>query len=402
MTPGMVSVLIPSRNERFLIPTIRDVLAHAAGPLEVVVVLDGYWPDEPLPDDLRVRTVHFGAAQGMRPAINAAAAVAQGQWLMKLDAHCSLTEGFDVVLKTDCDEDWVAVPRRDRLDPIAWALQVTGKPPIDAHYLSYPFERPGDPSCGLHGTVWNARAAARKSVLVDDEMSSQGSCWFMSRRHWDRFFPDGMSIERYGNFIQEFQEIGLTTWLGGGRVVVNKRVQYLHLHKGKTYGRGYFISSAEQSAGAAFATDYWMHNRWPERARDLSWLIERFWPVPGWPVDWERETALRQGAPVRGAREIMARKPRVGAKDEVKAPGVLTINAAHYGITREESVDVTERVRALAAGGRLEIDVKNDVLGVSPFRGVRKQLIIDYEVDGVAAVATAIERGRISIPPAQG
>lgn len=292
-----VSVLIPARNERFLGATVRDVLSKATGDIEVLAILDGYWPDPPLPADKRLRILHRGQAQGMRPGLNAAAAIATGDYLLKCDAHVMWQPGFDDVLVSDYHDDaWVLVPRRDRLDAEHWCKQETGKAPIDAHYLSYPFERPGDPSCGLHGTVWTARAKARRDILLDEEMSSQGSAWFMSRRQWDRVGP--LDVAAYGSFVQEFQEVGLKTWLGGGQVMVTKRTTYYHLHKGKTYGRGYFISSQEMAAGIAFATRYWMRDQWPARVHDLRWLVERFAPVPGWPADLDAAFAH--------AREVLA------------------------------------------------------------------------------------------------
>lgn len=278
-----VSVLIPSRNERFLEPTVKGVLEKAAGDVEVVVVLDGYWPDPPLPSDDRLILIHRGQARGMRPAINAAVEVARGDYLMKLDAHCLLDEGFDEKLQADCDGDWIVVPRRYSLDAENWCIQAKGRSPIDAHFLSYPF-RPDDGIGGLHGSPWNARSRERIDVLLDDELSSQGSCWFMSREHWEQRLGD-MEIEHYGNFIQEFQELGLKTWLGGGQVKVNKKTWYAHLHKGKKYGRGYFISKGEMASGADFATHYWMLDKWEKRVHDLRWLIEKFAPVPTWPED---------------------------------------------------------------------------------------------------------------------
>jgi len=277
-----LSIILPSRNEPFLPQTIEAVLSKARGEVEVIAVLDGYWPIPSLRDDPRLVILHRGSARGMRPAINAAVSVASGEWLMKLDAHCDVSEGFDEILKAECERNWIVVPRRMSLDPFNWCKEENGKSPVDAHYLSYPFERPGDASCGLHGTVWNARARARQHVLLDEEMSSQGSCWFMHREHWTRLGP--MEVSKYGNFIQEFQEIGLKTWLGGGQVMVNKKCHYLHWHKGK-HGRQYFISSKEMAAGAAFATQYWMTDSWSDRVHDLKWFIERFWPVPGWPKD---------------------------------------------------------------------------------------------------------------------
>lgn len=303
MSDPLVSIIIPARNEPFLVPTVQDVLKKARGRIEVIVVLEGYWPhdlaNQPfgdskyvtpaehqfIPDDPRVVTLHHGSAHGMRPSINQAVAIAQGDYLLKLDGHCMVTEGFDEVLKAECEPDWLVIPRRISLDPVKWCELKNGKQPVDYHYLSWPFEA-GRPGAGLHGTVWRERAKERASIMLDEEMSSQGSCWFCDRRHWNTIGP--MDAERYGNFVQEMQEIGLKTWLSGGKMMVNKRTTYAHLHKGKDFGRGYFLSKQEQSQGSQAAVDYWMHNQWPERKHDLAYLIDRFWPVPGWPEDWQQ------------------------------------------------------------------------------------------------------------------
>jgi hypothetical protein len=217
----------------------------------------------------------------MRPGLNACAAVATGDYLMKLDAHCMLAEGFDEVLKADCADDWVVVPRRYSLDPERWARKDKG--PIDYHYLSFPYDEQGE-HIGLHGRAWGQRRKEQAEVEIDDEMTSQGSCWFMSRKHWDRL--GGLCVQGYGDFIQEFQEIGGKTWLGGGAVKVNKRTWYAHLHKGKTYGRGYYVSRGSWRRGLLYSSDLWVNNKWEGRVRDFSWLIEKFYPVPTWPEDW--------------------------------------------------------------------------------------------------------------------
>ena len=69
------SIAIPSRNEQFLTPTIKDLLAKARGDIEIIVALEGYWPDE-MVDDPRVHYIHSERPRGMRGAINACAAVA--------------------------------------------------------------------------------------------------------------------------------------------------------------------------------------------------------------------------------------------------------------------------------------------------------------------------------------
>lgn len=277
------SVIIPSRNEIFLQKTIDDIFAKATKDIEVIAVLDGYWPNPPLKDVKNLTLIHVTDAQGMRPAINSAARIANGKYLMKLDAHCMLDKGFDEKMAADCDVDWVSIPRRFSLDAEAWKIAETGRPPVDAHYLTYPYLKPDE--IGMHGDVWKERAAKNIDVLILDEMSSQGSCWFMHKEYFWKF--GGMSCEGYGNFVQEAQEICNRTWLSGGRVICNKKTWYAHLHKGKKYGRGYYISKQRMVDGAIFSADYWINNKWPGRTKDIEWLIDKFWPVPTWPENWK-------------------------------------------------------------------------------------------------------------------
>ena len=132
----------------------------------------------------------------------------------------------------------------------------------------------------MHGAIWPEYDRNRTHILIDDTPSFQGSCWLMSRCHWERL--GGMSEEGYGSFGQEPQEIGMKTWLGGGRVVINKRTTYLHLHKGKKYGRGYFQDKREIVRGHEYSARYWMNK--PGFAK----FVDRF-NMPTWPADWREQ-----------------------------------------------------------------------------------------------------------------
>lgn len=297
MIKGKVSVLIPSRNELFLAKTIQDILAKAKGEIEVIVNLDGYWPTEtireqwttpPIIEDPRVVYIHRSVAGGMRLAINSAADIATGEFLLKSDAHCMYDEGFDEKLKADVDyytnhtdnrdDNWIVVPRRHRLDPEAWTTKENGKPPIDYEYLSSPADK------GVKGNIWPERTLElmdNSDFMIDENMSFQGSCWFMTANHYKNRLGY-MSEEGYGTFVREAQEIGLKTWLSGGRIFTNKKTWYAHLHKGPTYGRMYFIDKFKMIQGNEYCDDFWFNNRWKGAVHDLAWLIERFMPVPGW------------------------------------------------------------------------------------------------------------------------
>ena len=288
---SLLSVLIPSSEDRWLTQTIDGIFAAAAGPVEVIACLNGYKPARPLPERENLTYLHI-PQRSMRAAINAASTRARGQWIMKSDEHCLFSPGFDEVLKTDCDFDWLLIPRRYSLDAENWRIEDNPKGPRDYHYLSCPVWSIRERSdYSMHGLEWPERTRARiVGHDLDETMSWQGSFYFTSRRHWDRL---GLLDEaHWGGFAGEPQEIGLKTQLAGGHIMVTKRCWGAHLHKGKKYGRGYHPNKAENSAGHEYNAWYWMTDQWTGRRVSMRSFIERWMPIPTWPADvlenWER------------------------------------------------------------------------------------------------------------------
>lgn len=284
----LLSVIIPSRNEIFLEKTIRDLLKNSVESIEIIAVLDGYWPEaeEYVLDDC-VNYLHWTKSRGMREAINAGVAISKGKFIMKTDAHCMFKKGFDKVMKDHCKKDWVSVPTRRRLDAENWKLRDVNKPPMNYQYITCPDDERmkgafGGPS--LQGREWTQKNKDPKLAKkeIDDLMTSQGSCWFMHRDYF--YFLDLMDEDRYGEFGKEMQEINLKCWLSGGRCIRNKKTWYAHLHKGKKWGRGYHLSSKGFNQSSE-AINEWMKGMgvaWNKQTKPLSWLLEKFWPVPMW------------------------------------------------------------------------------------------------------------------------
>lgn len=281
----MLSIAVPSKNEKFLEKTIRDILAKATGQIEVFPILDGYEPPEKeLVEDPRVTYVRFPPTKHAkkRQAINLINQISNGEYLMTCDAHCMFDKGFDEVLTCDIKDNWVVVPRRNRLDPVKWALQpqVDTRPPIDYEYLMWPkkFNPPA-----FHGFKWDEKTLARHDVMIDDVIEIQGSCWVMSKKHFNNM--GFMQVEGYHGWGQEGEEICMTTWYKGGRVVVNKNTWYAHLHKGPVFGRMYYLDRQESRASYKYSYDLWVNKH-----RDFFVnLVQKFMPMPGWPKDWEKQ-----------------------------------------------------------------------------------------------------------------
>ena len=248
---------------------------------------EGYDPQLPARAGL---TVLVHPRRGMRGALNAARAHVRGEWYMKCDEHCLFSEGFDEVLKADCADNWLLIPRRHSLDagtPDApkWEVENNPKGPRDYHFLTSPVwsirERH---DYSINGYEWPQRTRARLyGHDVDETMSWQGSFYFMSRLHYERI--GALQEHGYGGFASEPQEIGLKTQLGGGAVMVTKKCWGAHLHKGKVWGRGYRPDKAEIIRGHEYSAWHWMTQP------GMRAFIERWWPVPTWPADtlerWE-------------------------------------------------------------------------------------------------------------------
>lgn len=305
-----VSIIIPSRNERHLQRTIDSLLTNAAGDVEVIAILDGGpWPDPPLKDDKRLIVVRHNEPMGMRPSINEGAHIASGTYLMKCDAHCIFCEGYDEILKRDCDRDWLVVPTRHSIDGPTWERDgekaAVRKRDFNYSILTYPFMRSaygeGFHAINVTGNL-NARINQQRSHLaVDDIIGAQGSCWFQRREYFLWFPPlDHATL----GFYQESQEMCFRILASGGRCVVQKQTWYAHLHKGKQYtgadgrpGRGYFVSLKEKDKAEAVVTSWCLDgwpSTWPNAHRTFLSMVEQHWWLISqikdskysWPEDW--------------------------------------------------------------------------------------------------------------------
>jgi len=310
----MLSVIIPSRNTPefpLLQKSVDDLFDNARGEVEVIIVLDGFWPNPPLKERPNQIIIHNAEPKGMRHGINSGARIARGKYIMKCDDHCAFGIGYDIALTVECDDDWLVVPSRYALDGTVWLAGPDpskpvsegwmwkfskGRPygPIDYLYMTYPFTLDNQFGFGFHGKKWTGefglgrgyfhREEKLKHIPIDDILSFQGSCWFMPKALYERI--GGMQQEGYFDH-QEAQELGFKVWLSGGRCVVNKKTWYAHLHKGDLWGRGYRLLKHKMINSQIYSCDIWMNNKWEGQTRPLKYLIDKFWPLEQWPQDWD-------------------------------------------------------------------------------------------------------------------
>ena len=286
---GKVSVIIPARKEKYIRDTLEDLYEFRAQSIETILVIDGEYPKYQIPEYPGLKIIHFEKVQGMRNCINAAAEAATGKFLMKIDAHCTVGPDWDKILKNNHEEYCISIPRRYWFNAPIWSV-IKEKPHVDAMSYIYPFVTPYKPYLTCRPDEPRQEREEGESIVED--MGFQGSCWFMTKEHFERIGP--MDNYGYGSFSEEPQELGLKTQLGpwGGKIIRNKKTWYAHWSKPSKHwtddpdeaGR---VKKDEFAAGNIYCWDYWWHNKWEQAEHTFQWLVDKFWPLNGWPDNWK-------------------------------------------------------------------------------------------------------------------
>lgn len=274
-----VSVLLAARNERHLPRMVAHLLATLTGDFEILVGLDGdTGPALPVHTNKILRVFQW-PHRGLKPTVNDLAQLATGKYLLKLDAHCAVSEGIDEVLQREHEPNWMVVPRFYTLDEATWAPHPT-KPHNDYWNVSCPLTDKRGYRFQAGG-YWFERTAERAGIgPLDESMTHHGSGWFVERE----FFLNtlgGMQVEGYGVNYMEPADLGFRTWMLGGKVMCRKDCWYSHLHTNHQQ-RGYPIDWPEVKRSYLWTAEHWM------RRPDFAQLVERFMPIPGWPADWQQ------------------------------------------------------------------------------------------------------------------
>lgn len=305
-----LTILIPSRNEIFLKNTIEDILKNIEADTEVVVILDGVWANPPIPQHPDVNIIYVPDSIGQRAATNLATKLAQGKYVMKIDAHCSFDKGFDrkmIEFFKEHGDNITAVPIMRNLHAFDWKCYHCG-------WKKYQGQTPD--KCGQCGKtdkirrkmMWvgkhNPQSTSycfdstphfqyfeeykhREPYLTDkktgftETMSLQGSCFMLTReKYWELNICD----ELLGSWGNQGIETAVKTWLSGGRVLVNHNTWYAHMFRtqGGDFSFPYKQSGNEVARCKAKVRDLFWNNKYNKAIHPLSWLVEKFWPVKGW------------------------------------------------------------------------------------------------------------------------
>jgi hypothetical protein len=289
----------------FLRNTVEDVLKNVRADTEVIVILDGAPAVEPLVQHDRLTVVILPESIGQRAATNLAARLSDARYIMKLDAHCMVGEGFDAELIRAAGElgrDVTQIPQQYNLHAFDWLCTACGNrtyqgpTPAKCAKCEAPSprremvwqrrERRLTTAWRFDETLhfqyfpeWQKRPEGKAEIA--DTMSCLGACWFLER---ERYWKLGGMDEGHGSWGQMGTELGCKSWLSGGRMVTNKRTWFAHMFRtqGGDFSFPYELRGRDVDKARKHSQSLWFENAWSGQVRPLSWLVEHFWPVPGW------------------------------------------------------------------------------------------------------------------------
>lgn len=365
----------------FLSRTIQDILANIGGDTEVIAVLDGQWAAPPIADHPRVHLIYHSQPIGQRAATNEAARVSTAKYILKLDAHCSVDKGFDVKLMADMQDDFTMVPIMRNLHAFDWVC--------GCGHRMYQGPTPAAcPECGTEGmsrdVVWIAKTNPQsKAYCFDSEphfqyfrefskrpegkgdltetMSLQGSCFMMTR---DKYFELGVCDEELGSWGSQGIEVACKTWLSGGRVVCNHRTWYAHLFRtqGGDFGFPYPLGGHQVERAKKGVRELFFEGKWSKAVKPLSWLVEKFWPVPGW-TDEDLDNLKKREKPLK--RQVKANEPTRGIvyyTDNRLDPAIMTAAQHRLDHCRNGHQLVSVSLKPLTFGVNITLDLERSIL----------------------------------------
>lgn len=318
-----LSILIPARNEEWLSRTIEDILEHREADTEVIATLDGQWADPQIEQHDRVNVIYVPEAIGQRAGQNIACRLAQGKYVMKVDAHCAFDQGFDrkmVETFESLDEEVTMVPVMYTLHVFNWKCMKCGKQwyqgptPTECQEENYkdtgkPCDNTPEDKGFERKMFWKPRwhkkstsylfdsaphfqyfgeykkrdeyKKAKEETGLTETMSLQGSAFACSRENYWKWEVCDESMGSWGN---QGIEVALATWLTGHRVLVNHNTWYAHLFRTQGGDFGFpwpAHGSVVKRTKDKVVDKFWDMNH-PLQEKSVSWLVEKFWPVPGW------------------------------------------------------------------------------------------------------------------------
>src|SRR3990167_7823559 len=228
-----LSILVPARNEEFLQQTIDDIFLHSelGDKLEILVGLDGWHTKLKKRPNLRV--FESTNVLGQRATQNALAGISEAKYIMKLDAHVSVSQGFDKVMLEimEANPNIVLVPALGNLHVYDWL-------------------------CPLKHRTYQGKVD--KCSQCDSTDLKKELVWKIESKLYSDFYFDKDLIFQFGD-VDNYEMLHETMMIQGSGFVVSKSDYFKHNLCDESFGswgqQGYEVwKKTIDNGGKVFST----------------------------------------------------------------------------------------------------------------------------------------------------
>jgi len=215
-----LSVIIPARNEKYLLKTVDNICHHVKGQTEIIVGIDGEDTLKQIPYLVLQGKLNGGIRLtvsvdtiGQRAMTNKLVKMAYGKYILKCDAHNSFSTGFDTELLKVMDDKTIMSPRLLSLDAEKW------QPIAEPKSASYCFDS---------DLIFQFNKQAENDEPINETMCLQGSAFIVNKQ---TYFDWNLGDETLGSWGGQGVELGIKAYLNGGICKTNKNCFNAHLFR---------------------------------------------------------------------------------------------------------------------------------------------------------------------------
>lgn len=249
----MISVIIPAGpNEKInnISRTIGSLRLNASGAIEIVLICDGWTPTEDLDTDI---LYSFPSNLGERATLNKGVDLCNGEYILRLDAHCSMSRNWDKELVKFCEDKTICVSRLDAISEETWESR---RHDYRFVYLNKSFEE-----------KWWGGYREQKELEAEPTLTFTGCGWLCKKTFYQEHLRADETLTLWGSIGPE---MSLRAFLAKGKVILCKNVICGHVFT--TNPNGYPVQPI-------IDTKLKLLNKY---ANDVYDMVQCFSNVPSW------------------------------------------------------------------------------------------------------------------------
>ena len=229
MVNDIISVVMSigeNEKEENVSRTIDSLKENSTYKLEFIFLADG-WTPEDMPDDFIVKS--YPEKVGVRVSLNEGVELASGEYILRLDAHCSMSKGWDLELVKHCKDDTICVSVIDVLIEETWEVK--------KHSYGFVYI---NPSC--EEKWWGRYPKQNKDIDCEPTMSFTGCGWLCKRNFYLKSLKLDEKNSKWGCLGPD---LTLRAYKAGGSILLCKNVICGHVFN--TNSSGYPISEVAKT-----------------------------------------------------------------------------------------------------------------------------------------------------------